>query len=466
MKIYNTLTKKIEEFIPITKNEIKMYVCGPTVYNLIHIGNARPIVFFDLVYRYFKHIGYNVKFVQNFTDVDDKIINKAISENINALEISEKYIKEFIKDIDSLNISKDIIRVKVTENMDSIIDMVHNLIKKEYAYMIDNDVYFDISKYKNYGKLSNQDINDLKYGKRIEINDIKKNPYDFALWKSQKDEKEISWDSPFGKGRPGWHIECSALIKKYLGDKIDIHGGGSDLIFPHHENEIAQSCCNNNNDKLSNYFMHNAYVVINNEKMSKSLGNTILLRDLLEKYGSDVIKLFILNTHYRKPINFSDKDIEVMVKTYENLISNILEIDNIINNVDECDISDIKELEEINKLEEEFKLSMENDFNTSNSFSTFIQRIKIILKVLKSNRNNKNISESYKKVIYEMKEIFGLNLEKNEKKSNVENINLMPLINLLLDIRQEARENKNYELADKIRDVLKNYDFIVQDKKI
>lgn len=465
MKIYNTLTKKIEEFIPITQNEIKMYVCGPTVYNLIHIGNARPVIFFDVVARYFKYIGYKVNFVQNFTDVDDKIINKAISENKNVYEISEKYIEEFMKDIDKLNISKDILRVKVTENIDSIIDMVSNLLEKKYAYKIENDVFFDISKYEDYGKLSNQDINDLKYGNRIEVNDLKHNPYDFVLWKSQKTEEEIAWSSPFGKGRPGWHIECSALIKKYLGNKIDIHGGGSDLIFPHHENEIAQSCCSNDTNKLSNYFMHNAYVIINNEKMSKSLGNTILVRDLLEKYGSDVVRVFMINTHYRKPINFSDEEIKVAQKTYNNLISNISEIENIFSKIDENEI-EIEELKEIKKLEEEFKISMENDFNTSNSFSTFIQRIKIILKVLKSNRNSKLLKESYENTINEMKEIFGLILEKNENKSNLMIDDIKPIIELLLEIREDARKNKNYELADKIRDVLKQYDFVVQDKKI
>ena len=308
MKLYNTMTNKLEEFKTIEENKVKMYVCGPTVYNYIHLGNARPIVVFDTLARYFKYKGLEVDFVQNFTDVDDKIINRANEEGITPEELTLKYINGFFEDTEALNISQDVKRPKVTENMDEIIDIIKKLIENGFAYEKDGNVFFKVKKYEDYGKLSNQKINELETGIRVSITEDKDDPLDFALWKKKKDG-EIYWDSPWGQGRPGWHIECSAMSKKYLGDTFDIHGGGQDLIFPHHENEIAQSRCAYHGE-FARYWLHNGFVQVDGDKMSKSLGNFFLLREVLEKFSGNVVRLFILSTHYRKPINFSFENME------------------------------------------------------------------------------------------------------------------------------------------------------------
>ena len=305
MKVYNTLTRKKEEFVPIDKNEVKIYVCGPTVYNFFHIGNARPFVVFDTLRRYLEYRGYNVKFVQNFTDVDDKIINRAKEEGITAPEVSEKYIKEYFKDAAALNVKPATVHPRVSEHIPEIIDFVKTLVDKGFAYEVNGDVYFSTRKFPEYGRLSKQNIDDLEAGARIEVGDIKEDPLDFALWKARKTEDEIAWQSPWGMGRPGWHIECSAMSKKHLGDTIDIHAGGQDLQFPHHENEIAQSeCCNG--VPFAKYWMHNGYITIDNEKMSKSKGNFFTVRDILKDYSGEVMRFFLLSGHYRNPINFSD----------------------------------------------------------------------------------------------------------------------------------------------------------------
>ena len=318
MKLYNTMTNKIEEFKTIEENKVKMYVCGPTVYNYIHLGNARPIVVFDTLARYFEHKGMEVEFVQNFTDVDDKIINKSIEEGTSASEVSEKYIKYFFEDISKLNILESVKRPKVTENMAEIVEIIQKLIDNGFGYEKDGDVYFEVKKYKDYGKLSNQKIEELELGARIDVSEIKKNPVDFALWKKKKDGEPF-WESPWGQGRPGWHIECSAMAKKYLGDTFDIHGGGQDLVFPHHENEIAQSKCAYHGN-FANYWLHNGFIQINGDKMSKSLGNFFLLREILEKFSGNVVRLFILSTHYRKPINFSFENMEDTKKALQNIV--------------------------------------------------------------------------------------------------------------------------------------------------
>ena len=297
MKIYNTMTRKKEEFVPIDENEIKMYVCGPTVYNYIHIGNARPAVVFDTMRRYMEYKGKNVKFVQNFTDVDDKIINKSLEEGVSAREISEKYIGEYFRDAEALNLKKATVHPKVTENMDEIIAFVKALVEKGYAYEADGDVYYRTRRFGGYGRLS---------GQNISVGEKKEDPLDFALWKARKIDGEPAWESPWGFGRPGWHIECSAMSNKYLGETIDIHGGGQDLAFPHHENEIAQTEAYTGK-KFSNYWMHNAYITIDNEKMSKSKGNFFTVRDILKRYTGEEIRYFLLSGHYRSPINFSEE---------------------------------------------------------------------------------------------------------------------------------------------------------------
>jgi cysteinyl-tRNA synthetase len=309
MKIYNTVTRKKEEFIPIDENEIKIYVCGPTVYNYFHIGNARPFVVFDTLRKYLEYRGKNVKFIQNFTDVDDKIINKAKEEKVSAKEISEKYIEEYFKDANELNVAKATVHPKVTENIDEIIDFISRLIDKGYAYEVNGDVYFSTRNYPDYGKLSGQQLEELELGARVETSDVKRDPLDFVLWKAQKTHDELAWESPWGLGRPGWHIECSVMATKYLGETIDIHGGGQDLTFPHHENEVAQSEAQSGKPFV-NYWMHNGYITIDNEKMSKSKGNFFTVRDILKEYDGEIIRFFLLSGHYRNPINFSQELME------------------------------------------------------------------------------------------------------------------------------------------------------------
>ena len=304
MKIYNTMTRKKEEFVPIDKNEVKMYSCGPTVYDYFHIGNARPFIIFDTMRRYLEYRGYKVKFVQNFTDVDDKMIKRANKEGITVKELGERFIDEYYKDAAALGIHKATVHPKATENIDAIIDTVKKLVDNGYAYEVDGNVYFSTKKFKEYGKLSKQPLEDLEAGARIDVSEHKRDAMDFALWKAKK-EGEPAWESPWGLGRPGWHIECSAMANKYLGKTIDIHSGGQDLIFPHHENEIAQSECANN-APFAHYWMHNGYININNQKMSKSLGNFFTVRDIIKQYDPEIVRFFMLSAHYRNPVNFSD----------------------------------------------------------------------------------------------------------------------------------------------------------------
>ena len=318
MQVYNTLTNRKEEFVPIEEGKVRMYVCGPTVYNFFHIGNARPFVVFDTLRRYFKYRGYDVKFVQNFTDVDDKIINRAKEEGITAPEVSEKYIKEYYDDAGALNVIKADVHPKVSEHIPEIIEFVQALIDKGYAYEADGDVYYSTRKFPEYGKLSGQNIDDLESGARIAIGEVKQDPLDFALWKARKEESEIAWESPWGMGRPGWHIECSTMAKKHLGETIDIHGGGQDLTFPHHENEIAQSeACNG--VPFARYWMHNGYITVDGKKMSKSLNNFFTVRDIRKEYSGDVIRFFLLSGHYRSPINFSDTLMEQSKQGYDRI---------------------------------------------------------------------------------------------------------------------------------------------------
>ena len=377
MKLYNTMTNKIEEFKTIEENKVKMYVCGPTVYNYIHLGNARPIVVFDTLARYFKYKEMEVNYVQNFTDVDDKIINKSIEEGISASEVSEKYIKCFFEDINRLNILESVKRPKVTENMAEIIEIIQKLIDNGFAYEKDGDVYFEVKKYKDYGKLSNQKIEELELGARIDVSEIKKNPVDFALWKKKKDGEPF-WESPWGQGRPGWHIECSAMAKKYLGDTFDIHGGGQDLVFPHHENEIAQSKCAYHGN-FANYWLHNGFIQINGDKMSKSLGNFFLLREILEKFSGNVVRLFILSTHYRKPINFSFENMEDTKKALQNIVKSMNKFENIVEKYKNEKIENVKISEFYQKIDEfdkKFEEAMDEDMNTPQALATIFDQIR------------------------------------------------------------------------------------------
>ena len=475
MKLYNTMTNKIEEFKTIEENKVKMYVCGPTVYNYIHLGNARPIVVFDTLARYFKYKGMEVDYVQNFTDVDDKIINKSIEEGISASEVSEKYIKCFFEDINRLNILESVKRPKVTENMAEIIEIIQKLIDNGFAYEKDGDVYFEVKKYKDYGKLSNQKIEELELGARIDVSEIKKNPMDFALWKKKKKEGEPFWESPWGQGRPGWHIECSAMAKKYLGDTFDIHGGGQDLVFPHHENEIAQSKCAYHGN-FANYWLHNGFIQINGDKMSKSLGNFFLLREILEKFSGNVVRLFILSTHYRKPINFSFENMEDMKKALQNIVKSMNKFEAIIGkykNEKTAEITNLDFSQKIDEFDKKFEDAMDEDMNTPQALATIFDQIRETNKFISVNKDELStiyaeIEKSYESLKRKIGNVFGIEIEmeNSAKEEDGENMELTKkLIELLIKLRSEARSEKNFKLSDEIRDELKVLGVEIKDNR-
>lgn len=475
MKLYNTMTNKIEEFKTIEENKVKMYVCGPTVYNYIHLGNARPIVVFDTLARYFKYKGMEVDYVQNFTDVDDKIINKSIEEGISASEVSEKYIKCFFEDINRLNILESVKRPKVTENMAEIIEIIQKLIDNGFAYEKDGDVYFEVKKYKDYGKLSNQKIEELELGARIDVSEIKKNPMDFALWKKKKKEGEPFWESPWGQGRPGWHIECSAMAKKYLGDTFDIHGGGQDLVFPHHENEIAQSKCAYHGN-FANYWLHNGFIQINGDKMSKSLGNFFLLREILEKFSGNVVRLFILSTHYRKPINFSFENMEDTKKALQNIVKSMNKFEGIVEKYKNEKTVEIKNLDfsqKIDEFDKKFEDAMDEDMNTPQALATIFDQIRETNKFISVNKDELStiyaeIEKSYESLKRKIGNVFGIEIEmeNSAKEEDGENMELTKkLIELLIKLRSEARSEKNFKLSDEIRDELKVLGVEIKDNR-
>ena len=453
MKIYNSLTNSLENFNSIEKNKVGIYVCGPTVYNYIHIGNSRPIIVFDVLARYLKSIGYEVKFVQNFTDIDDKIIKKSIEEKVPFKDITEKYISAFLEDISKLNIIEGILRPRVSENIPEIIQMIENLIDNSYAYELNGDVLFDVHKYRDYGKLSNRTISNKE---NVEETETKKNVEDFALWKKKK-EGEPYWDSPWSKGRPGWHIECSAMSEKYLGKNFDIHCGGLDLIFPHHENEIAQSICSHcEKTTFANYWMHNGFVEINGEKMSKSLGNFITLHDILKKYEGNILRFFMLTSHYRKPINFSYENVEIAKKTLSSIEDTLYRYESISNTQN----SNKEILKLIDKFNDKFKESLDEDLNTPAAISSIHDHIKNINKLILNNGyiELKNVVDNLRDKLVNILGV-ELNMVKNNKIEE-------QLIDLLYRIREDARSNKNYELSDFIRDELFKIGIKTSDRKV
>lgn len=459
MKLYNTLTRRKEEFIPLTDGEVKIYSCGPTVYNYIHIGNSRPLCVFDVLRRYLEYIGYNVIFVQNFTDVDDKIIKKAVEENSDFLTVSKKYIEEYKKDSKGLNVKEATFHPKATENIDEIINIITTLIKKGYAYSLSNgDVYFRTRKFNNYGKLSNQTLDDLQSGARIKVDELKEDPLDFALWKSAK-ANEPFWESPWGKGRPGWHIECSAMAEKYLGKTIDIHCGGQDLIFPHHENEIAQSeCCNS--VKFANYWIHNGYININSQKMSKSLGNFFTVREIAEKYGYEPIRYLMISSHYRNPINFSEDIIIQCKSALDRLYTFKKNLQNALKNCSDKEYKSEKHPVDFELYRKKFKDSMDDDLNTAEALGVIFEMIKEVNTKVLSNRDcdKEAISESLK-FLDETTEVLGIMYENKAKNVDLSDDEIKQLIYE----RNEARKQKNWKRADEIRDELKSKNVIIED---
>ena len=447
MQVYNTLTNRKEEFVPIEPGKVRMYVCGPTVYNFFHIGNARPFVVFDTLRRYFKYRGYDVKFVQNFTDVDDKIINRAKEEGITAPEVSEKYIKEYFDDAGALNVLKADVHPKVSEHIPEIIDFVQTLIDKGYAYEADGDVYYSTRKFPEYGKLSGQNIDDLESGARIAIGEVKEDPLDFALWKARKEESEIAWESPWGMGRPGWHIECSTMAKKHLGETIDIHGGGQDLTFPHHENEIAQSeACNG--VPFARYWMHNGYINVDGKKMSKSLNNFFTVRDIREKYTGDVIRFFLLSGHYRSPINFSDLLMEQSKQGYERIATAIETLEFLTaNGTDEPMDDEAAKLASLDRFRDGFIEAMDDDLNTADAIASIFELVSEINLTVKDGASKSYAKEALAR-IRELTEVLGLFGGKDEEEG------LGDDIQALIDERQAARKEKNWARADEIRDQL------------
>ena len=443
MQVYNTLTNRKEEFVPIEPGKVKMYVCGPTVYNFFHIGNARPFVVFDTLRRYFKFRGYDVKFVQNFTDVDDKIINRAKEEGITAPEVSEKYIKEYFNDAEALNVLKADVHPKVSEHIPEIIEFVQTLIDKGYAYEADGDVYYSTRKFPEYGKLSGQNIDDLESGARIAIGEVKEDPLDFALWKARKEESEIAWESPWGMGRPGWHIECSTMAKKHLGDTIDIHGGGQDLTFPHHENEIAQSeACNG--VPFAHYWMHNGYINVDGKKMSKSLNNFFTVRDIRENYSGDVIRFFLLSGHYRSPINFSDTLMEQSKQGYERIATAIETLEFLkANGSDEAMADEAAKIASLDKHKEKFIEVMDDDLNTADGIAAIFELVSEINLDVKDGAS-KSFAEEALKRIRELTDVLGIFGGEDEEEG------LGDDIQALIDERQAARKEKNWARADEI----------------
>ncbi|HIR75658.1 MAG TPA: cysteine--tRNA ligase [Candidatus Choladousia intestinipullorum] len=460
MKIYNTQSKQKEEFVPLVPGKVSMYVCGPTVYNFIHIGNARPMIVFDTVRRYMEHKGYEVNFVSNFTDVDDKIIAKAIEEGVSAQEISERYIKECKKDMAAMNVKPATTHPLATQEIDGMIEMIATLIEKGYAYDVDGTVYFRTRKFDEYGKLSHKNLEDLRSGNRsllVTGEDQKEDPLDFVLWKPKK-EGEPSWPSPWGDGRPGWHIECSVMAKRYLGEEIDIHAGGEDLIFPHHENEIAQSeCCNGKT--FARYWMHNGFLNIDNRKMSKSLGNFFTVREIAEKYDLQVLRFFMLSAHYRSPLNFSAELMESAKNALErirNAVSNLKYLQEAAS-AEEMTADEQAMLAEVKSFETKFDEAMDDDFNTADAIAAVFELVKYANTNVTS-ANTAALTGAVKEAIIRLCDILGIIAEVKEELLDDE-------IEKLIEERQAARKAKNFARADEIRNELLEKGIVLLDTR-
>lgn len=455
VKIYNTLTRQKETFEPIEPGKVKMYVCGPTVYNYIHIGNARPAIVFDTVRRYLEYKGYDVKYVANFTDVDDKLIKASQELGEEVPEIAERFIEAFFEDTGALNVKKATVHPRVMDHMDDIIDFIEVLIEKGYAYESDGDVYFKTRKFEDYGRLSQQSIDDLKVGARIEAGEKKHDPLDFALWKRAKD-KEIQWDSPWGAGRPGWHIECSVMARKHLGDTIDIHAGGQDLTFPHHENEIAQSQCRTDKT-FANYWMHNGYINIDNTKMSKSLGNFILVNDIIKEVDPNVLRFFMISVHYRNPINYNRELVEAagngLKRIQDSYHEALTRLESAILDEEDAVVEKI-----IDKNFEVFETHMDDDFNTANAVTAWHDLASELNKYLRRPTTSTRVLQKFIDAHNVYSNVLGVSLETEE-------VLLDETIEELIEERNTARKNKDFARADEIRDYLQSQNIILEDTK-
>ena len=460
IRIYNTLSKKKEDFVPLEEGKVRMYVCGPTVYNFIHIGNARPMIVFDTVRRYLEHKGYEVNFVSNFTDVDVKIIKKAIEEGVPAEEISQRYIAECKKDMEGMNIKPATTHPLATQEIGGMIEMISELIEKGYAYEKNGTVYYRTRKFAEYGKLSHKNLDDLQGGNRsllVSGEDEKEDPLDFVLWKPKK-EGEPAWQSPWGEGRPGWHIECSVMSKKYLGEQIDIHGGGEDLIFPHHENEIAQSeACSGK--CFSRYWMHNAFLNIDNRKMSKSLGNFFTVREIGEKYDLQVLRFFMLNAHYRSPLNFSADLMESSKNALERILTAVENLKYVAEHasLQEMTEEEVLKLEETKKFEENFDDSMDDDFNTADAIAAVFDLVKFANTNV-AEGSSKAFADALRGKIQSLCDILGIITEKKEELLDAD-------IEQLIEERQAARKAKNFARADEIRNELLEKGIVLEDTR-
>lgn len=460
MKIYNTLTKKKEEFIPLEEGKVKMYVCGPTVYNFIHIGNARPMIVFDTVRRYMEYKGYEVNYVSNFTDVDDKIIAKAVEEGVSAEEISSRYIKECQKDMSDMNVKPATTHPLATQEIDGMIDMIQTLIEKGFAYEVNGTVYFRVKKFKEYGKLSHKNLEDLQSGFRslqVSGENQKEDALDFVLWKPKK-EGEPFWVSPWSEGRPGWHIECSVMSKKYLGEEIDIHAGGEDLVFPHHENEIAQSeCCNGK--QFARYWMHNAFLNIDNRKMSKSLGNFFTVREIGEKYDLQVLRFFMLNAHYRSPLNFSAELMEASKNSLDRIVTCVEQLKHLLKTAKKAEITEAEKTwkAEVPKYIKKYENSMEDDFNTADAIAAIFELVKFANTKADENSTSDFVQYLLDTIIH-LSDVLGLTVNKEKEILDEE-------IENLIEERQTARKEKNFKRADEIRDELAAMGIILKDTR-
>jgi len=469
LKVYNTLTKQKEEFVPLEAGKVKMYVCGVTPYNHPHIGNARPFLTWDVIKRYLEHCGTKVYHIQNFTDVDDKIIKTANTEGVTWDVIADRYIHSYFEVMDKLNIRHADVYPKVSEHMVEVIEIVQGLVDKGYAYIVDGDVYYSIEKFDEYGKLSGRNIEDMQAGARVDVDERKNHPMDFALWKSAK-PGEPAWESPWGKGRPGWHIECTAMSLKYLGNSFDFHGGGSDLIFPHHENEIAQSeAFTEGEQPFVRYWLHNGFITVNEEKMSKSLGNFFLVKDILEHYSPDVLRFFVLSTHYRSPLDFSDERLSEAERSLERLRTAVENSHHLAKMDNVATLPETDQLQKIvDQAQHDFYAAMDDDFNTALAIGVMFgvaKEINIYYSAVTTGKV-KHHSESYallQNLYFMMAEVLGILEQERQGKVDGSQELIGQLMDIIIDIRKHARQSKDWALADKVRDRLGEVGILLED---